>query len=626
MKRLFSVLFLLSFLFSVAYSQISGIINLYDKVVAVNVSANMVTVTNAAIFHPGDTVLIIQMKGASVNQSNGASYGNISNLNEAGNFELAEICTINGNDIYLKHTLLKTYDPSGAVQLVYVPQFTDTEIVGTLTAPAWDGDTGGVLVFEASGTVVFNADIDLSEKGFRGGSVNPNGGDCFSSNTGAYFYSSSSVQAGGKGEGIAVAPAGHESGMGKFANGGGGGNSHNTGGGGGGNFGDGGRGGNRSGSCAAISPNPFGIGGLGFGLASYIPGDYKIFAGGGGGAGQQNNARGNPGGNGGGIVIIRADVMEGNNFSVKVAGQSVPMFPFDNGDGNGGGGAGGTVLLEVENYSSPVNIDASGGSGGSTDNTGSTSNRDFGPGGGGGGGVLWCSSPFGGNALLNGGLSGISAYCSCSHGAAAGSAGGTLTGLALPRSTTLFPSCSPLPVELLSFTAKLIHGRVKLEWETGGEKNNGLFTLEKSRDLSDFFLAGQVKGAGSSSAPIRYLYYDSDPFAGISYYRLSQTDLDGNSKVIGLVAIRHFPGLPLVQRVYPMPFQNEVRLELNQTGPSSERIYIRIYNALGELVYASEREMTSEIVISAPGLSAGIYNVMVQSEYQQDIMKIFKER
>ena len=56
-----------------------------------------------------------------------------------------------------------------------VPQWTDVTVTstGTLTANAWDGTSGGVLVFRASGTVDINpsGSIHMNAKGYQGGAA-----------------------------------------------------------------------------------------------------------------------------------------------------------------------------------------------------------------------------------------------------------------------------------------------------------------------------------------------------------------------------------------------------------------------------------------------------------------------
>lgn len=628
MKKVLSILFLSSILLQSSFAQISGVINIYTKVTNIDLPCNKITVSSSTGFVTGDTVLLIQMQGASAVQTNGNTFGNLTAINNAGNYEFAEISSISGNDIYLKHSLLKTYTVSGSVQLISVPQYTNVDITGTLTAQPWNGNTGGVLVFEASGTVTMSADIDVSQMGFRGGSINPSGGDCFTSSSNTYFYGTASVQAGRKGEGVAILPAGSESGRGKFANGGGGGNSHNTGGGGGANYGAGGDGGRKSGSCNAIAPDPFGIGGIGFTTTQYSNALQKIFMGGGGGAGQQNNLRAHPGGNGGGIVIIRAAALNGNGFSINNYGESVPVLPFDNGDGNGAGGAGGTVLLSVSSFTSPLNVKVNGGKGGNTDNTGAAGNRDFGPGGGGGGGLIWFSLAALPGQVTNtfgGGLSGISAYSNTNYGAAPGSTGATLTDLILPRGSTIFnQTCISLPVELLKFTGKFIQQKVKLDWITTSEKNNSFFTIERTADFQTFKVVGKVQGSVNSNSEISYFIYDHEPEDGISYYRLSQTDLDGTSKIRGIVSITNYSTDKLIHKIYPVPFTDELTLELNSKASSSEKLSVTVYNTLGEVVFQSEFPKAEKIDLSLSELPSAMYTLMIQSEEGIEITKIIK--
>jgi hypothetical protein len=150
---------------SVAQTDVSGIINEYSQVTAFSPCNNSVTVGNTTPFAAGDRALIIQMKGATINLTNTAAFGDIIDLGDAGNYEFVEIAAVNGNDIQFTNTLLNSYTVSGLVQLITVPQYTDMTVTGTITCQPWNGTVGGVLVFEASGTVTLNGDIDVKGNG-----------------------------------------------------------------------------------------------------------------------------------------------------------------------------------------------------------------------------------------------------------------------------------------------------------------------------------------------------------------------------------------------------------------------------------------------------------------------------
>ena len=122
-----------------------------------------------------------------------------------------------------------------------------------------------------------------------------------------------------------------------------------------------------------------------------------------------------------------------------------------------------------------------------------------------------------------------------------------------------------LPVSLLNFTACLTGNQVQIEWTTVSEKNNDFFTLEKSFDGIHFETLAIVKGAGTSSAAKKYAYTDnsSNPTA-IVYYRLAQTDFNGQTQYFKIVSVSvavSSTNFELV-KAYPNPFQEVVGVDL----------------------------------------------------------------
>lgn len=386
-----------------AQTPIGGTINLYTPVTAIGCS--QLDVASAAGFAAGDRVLIIQMKGADIDTANTSQFGNIVQYNNSGNYEFATIASVSGNVINLNYSLVNVYTVPGLVQLVRVPQYASATVSSVLSCAAWNGSTGGVLALEASGTLTLNADVDVSGKGFRGGSqcANPDGG-CGSGYS-DYYYAVSSGFGAEKGEGIAMVPAPKGGGRGALGNGGGGGNKHNSGGGGGGNYSAGGHGGNEADFCP-----PTAVGGDGGKGLDYTT-QHKIFMGGGGGCSDNNNGVGTFGTNGGGIIIIRAaGIQAAGPASIRSNGIDQVIMPNGIGDGAGGGGAGGVILLDVPNMTGNITLQANGGAGGGQN---CTYGSCFGPGGGGGAGFIGISAPAlpsGTSTNLTAGLPGVDIY------------------------------------------------------------------------------------------------------------------------------------------------------------------------------------------------------------------------
>ncbi len=113
------------------------------------------------------------------------------------------------------------------------------------------------------------------------------------------------------------------------------------------------------------------------------------------------------------------------------------------------------------------------------------------------------------------------------------------------------------PVELVSFSAKVINNAVKLYWQTATEVNNYGFEIEKKNcnDEAVWEKIGFVNGAGNSNSPKEYSFYDENINSGKFIYRLKQIDLDGIYEYSKTVEVFVAPpqNFELAQN-YPNPF------------------------------------------------------------------------
>jgi len=382
---------------------ISGVINQYVQVTNVIPCDSTVAVGNPSSFQPGDRVLLMQMKGAVITTDNTSSFGQITDIASAGNAEFLTIKAVVNEYIIFTTRMANYYDTDiGFVQLIRVPVYNNARVVGPLQAPEWNGTVGGVIAFEVSGWVSIEVNVSADGLGFRGGRVSLPIDAC---STTDYVLNWNFGKAGEKGEGIGSMRANYPiAGRGPMATGGGGGNGTNSGGAGGSNGGAGGSGGNSVNHCSIKD-----VGGRpGISAAQYARMG-RLFLGGGGGGGHQNDLVGTSGAHGGGMIIIRASELRGNNLTISADGLSVgdapPPGPGKNEgmDGAGGGGAGGTVVLDVDVVSSPINIRVRGGNGGNIKHL----YNAHGPGGGGSGGVVVLKTALNNvNIDVSGGVSG----------------------------------------------------------------------------------------------------------------------------------------------------------------------------------------------------------------------------
>ena len=404
---------------------IQGVINTYAPVLYFDCENNAVVVDNTAAFSVGNLVLLMQMKGGEVDLTNSPDAGNIVDFGTVGNYEFNRIDQIQGSHIQLKYKRTQEYTPSWPVQIIKVPEYQNITSCD-LTCQPWNGTTGGVFAIKVYGTLTMQGNIDVSSKGYRGG-THVNCQLTSNHETDYIFDEPDPNKSSAKGESINILSSFLSNGRGKMATGGGGGNAHNAGGGGGGNGGSGGWGGKEFSHTTPV-PNTFGVGGTGM-----TPHPSKIFMGGGGGSGHTNDFTGTSGGTGGGIAIVIAGEIVANGKKIMANGENVTGGNFNN-DGQGGGGAGGTIAVSAPLVPSDFLIEAKGGKGGNSIFLTSPSQK-IGPGGGGGGGIayLYHSTPSLNNSL-QGGANGITNQ-SDPYGAESGAMGIMATNQQLPWDT-----------------------------------------------------------------------------------------------------------------------------------------------------------------------------------------------
>ncbi|MEY5042731.1 MAG: hypothetical protein RLZZ414_2298 [Bacteroidota bacterium] len=389
---IFVVLSFITLKYCFAQQNIGGVINDYSRVTNItfpncdicdqsDACLNAIQVLNPQFFSAGDRVLIIQMAGANIITTNTANAGQVTAINNAGNYEFFTVKEVVGNTVYPNRKLGRTYDAPGLVQLVRIPTYTgNVNVTSQLTALPWNPNLsiGGVLALFVEGDLILNADLNVQGMGYIGTIVNVNGSpdNCGINPNTQFVKPANDVDVSPKGNGIVLDNPLFNGGRAPKANGGGGGVSGDSGGGGGSNYGAGGRGGDR---WCDMTNRAGGLGGIS--LLPFLQ-QNKVFLGGAGGSGFVTSGAVAEAADGGGIIVVKANSIVGNGFTINARGTS-PLQIGGGIDGGGGGGAGGTIALAVDAIVGNLNVDVSGGNGQSLGTP-----VLHGPGGGGGGGAL----------------------------------------------------------------------------------------------------------------------------------------------------------------------------------------------------------------------------------------------
>ena len=178
----------------------------------------------------------------------------------------------------------------------------------------------------------------------------------------------------------------------------------------------------------------------------------------------------------------------------------------------------------------------------------------------------------------------------------------------------------PLPITLTTFDATLQNKNiVELEWTTSSEINNAFFTIEKSRNTEEWTTSSIIDGAGNSSNVIHYLDFDKTPYQGISYYRLKQTDFDGNFTYSDIRVINLKEQLKF--HFYPNPAQKSFIVEMENL----KDVQISIIDNLGKEIKLEKRVEFNKITFDSSVLSSGVYFIHAENNGKIQSEKIIIE-
>lgn len=157
---------------------------------------------------------------------------------------------------------------------------------------------------------------------------------------------------------------------------------------------------------------------------------------------------------------------------------------------------------------------------------------------------------------------------------------------------------SPLPIELLSFSAQLKNNFVELKWSTATETNNDFFTVERTSNVEHFEPILQIEGAGTTKELTDYKVIDPSPLYGRSYYRLKQTDFDGKYTYSSVSVIDYEGPEHSTLTVFPNPSSGKnLTIKIEGLTDATE-VPVQIVNMQGQKVYETTIQVKTPGVIT----------------------------
>ncbi|MGZ3861763.1 MAG: T9SS type A sorting domain-containing protein [Bacteroidia bacterium] len=168
-----------------------------------------------------------------------------------------------------------------------------------------------------------------------------------------------------------------------------------------------------------------------------------------------------------------------------------------------------------------------------------------------------------------------------------------------------------LPVELKDFSIKCNGDNRIFSWTTASEQNNKEFTIEHSREGKHWKQFGKHKGAGNSIKDQTYKAAFKENDEGYKYYRLIQTDYNGNSSVASDIIYANCAAENEVSfQLFPNPASGQVTLAFGSINFPG--LKVDITDVFGRTVKAMDlltSPDSNDFIIDISDLAEGAYLV-----------------
>ncbi|UOQ78043.1 T9SS type A sorting domain-containing protein [Hymenobacter sp. 5516J-16] len=181
---------------------------------------------------------------------------------------------------------------------------------------------------------------------------------------------------------------------------------------------------------------------------------------------------------------------------------------------------------------------------------------------------------------------------------------------------------APLPVQLVSFSAKSQGANALLTWATTQELNNARFEVERSVNGKSFEKIGQVAGHGTTTAAQQYSFQDAGAsrHGAVVYYRLKQVDTDGEAHLTEVQVVRFELSQTPELVLFPSPATDVLHVRLSATASQAS---VTVYSATGAQVLQAQLDAALSTTLPVSNLPAGTYLVKVQTSNGVSLVRRF---
>ena len=166
---------------------------------------------------------------------------------------------------------------------------------------------------------------------------------------------------------------------------------------------------------------------------------------------------------------------------------------------------------------------------------------------------------------------------------------------------------STLPVIFQSFYVNREGANIQLTWVTSQEINNQYYAVEKSTDARSWKQVAIVLGAGTTNLISKYNYTDKNVTDAVVYYRIKQTDMNGDVHYSAIRTIKNDNQSNC--NIYASSKQTII-VDLNSEVKNN--ISIQVVSMNGQIIKRQNFNQASyRLTVNMPNVTSGVYAVQV---------------
>lgn len=181
-----------------------------------------------------------------------------------------------------------------------------------------------------------------------------------------------------------------------------------------------------------------------------------------------------------------------------------------------------------------------------------------------------------------------------------------------------------LPVKLSSIKAYEKQNGIQIDWTSLTETNLSKYQVERSAHGSTFIAIGDVIALNSLSAS-NYSFFDANPMAGVSFYRLKSIDIDGKFSYSSIMRVNLDKNVKGIS-VYPNPVTGGY-VSFQSSDLAKATYSVKVFSASGQQVYSQRFTHSGGAInqtIQLPaGIKSGMYSMQLDNEGVKVMIKTF---